>query len=277
MQGAERAVVMSLILRRRLIRWRSAGPGMADRERTGRRRAHCKGRTAEAGREELHIKAEDGESGAEPTPYVAARVAGLQKAAPARYADIRTASSADAIEHPRAPLVTRTLTVPEQREKREAAAIDEKRLPRGGPSDSYIAETAGGDGGIRTLDRALQPYNGLANRRLQPLGHVSGRAEQCPSRDRKARQASSRLRTRPRKLSPLPMSVSEWGEGHTMPRPSPALPPRRQIPRSCRSTPCRRAAARGLGPPQYRSRNACGGAPSQRALPTRRCRNSRRG
>ena len=35
----------------------------------------------------------------------------------------------------------------------------------------------GGDGGIRTLDRALQPYNGLANRRLQPLGHVSGRAD----------------------------------------------------------------------------------------------------
>lgn len=31
----------------------------------------------------------------------------------------------------------------------------------------------GGDRGIRTLDRALQPYNGLANRRLQPLGHVS--------------------------------------------------------------------------------------------------------
>ena len=32
---------------------------------------------------------------------------------------------------------------------------------------------SGGDGGIRTLDRALQPYNGLANRRLQPLGHIS--------------------------------------------------------------------------------------------------------
>jgi hypothetical protein len=32
----------------------------------------------------------------------------------------------------------------------------------------------GGAGGIRTLDRALQPYNGLANRRLQPLGHSSG-------------------------------------------------------------------------------------------------------
>jgi hypothetical protein len=31
----------------------------------------------------------------------------------------------------------------------------------------------GGAGGIRTLDTALQPYNGLANRRLQPLGHSS--------------------------------------------------------------------------------------------------------
>src|SRR3569833_2186651 len=37
-----------------------------------------------------------------------------------------------------------------------------------------ITEGNGGAGGIRTLDRALQPYNGLANRRLQPLGHVSG-------------------------------------------------------------------------------------------------------
>ena len=36
---------------------------------------------------------------------------------------------------------------------------------------------SGGAGGIRTLDRALQPYNGLANRRLQPLGHISGKAD----------------------------------------------------------------------------------------------------
>ena len=36
---------------------------------------------------------------------------------------------------------------------------------------------SGGAGGIRTLDRALQPYNGLANRRLQPLGHSSVRAD----------------------------------------------------------------------------------------------------
>src|SRR5438045_3121869 len=31
----------------------------------------------------------------------------------------------------------------------------------------------GGEKGIRTLDRAIRPYNGLANRRLQPLGHLS--------------------------------------------------------------------------------------------------------
>src|SRR5881227_3603941 len=30
-----------------------------------------------------------------------------------------------------------------------------------------------GEGGIRTPDRAFRPYNGLANRRLQPLGHLS--------------------------------------------------------------------------------------------------------
>ena len=37
--------------------------------------------------------------------------------------------------------------------------------------------STGGAGGIRTLDRALQPYNGLANRRLQPLGHSSVKAD----------------------------------------------------------------------------------------------------
>src|SRR6185312_9204768 len=31
----------------------------------------------------------------------------------------------------------------------------------------------GGEGGIRTPDRGVSPYNGLANRRLQPLGHLS--------------------------------------------------------------------------------------------------------
>ena len=49
---------------------------------------------------------------------------------------------------------------------------------------SDLVRHAGGDGGIRTLDRALQPYNGLANRRLQPLGHVSrssARRDICPT------------------------------------------------------------------------------------------------
>jgi hypothetical protein len=33
----------------------------------------------------------------------------------------------------------------------------------------------GGEAGIRTLGTAIQPYNGLANRRLKPLGHLSVR------------------------------------------------------------------------------------------------------
>src|SRR5882757_5962111 len=46
----------------------------------------------------------------------------------------------------------------------------------------------GGAGGIRTLDRALQPYNGLANRRLQPLGHSSVRADMPDARASRKRQ-----------------------------------------------------------------------------------------
>ena len=38
----------------------------------------------------------------------------------------------------------------------------------------------GGAGGIRTLDTGLSPYNGLANRRLQPLGHSSAGEFQQP-------------------------------------------------------------------------------------------------
>ena len=36
-----------------------------------------------------------------------------------------------------------------------------------------IGEQIGGEAGIRTLGRALRPYNGLANHRLQPLGHLT--------------------------------------------------------------------------------------------------------
>ena len=41
------------------------------------------------------------------------------------------------------------------------------------PVSGTDTEKGGGAGGIRTLDRPLQAYNGLANRRLQPLGHSS--------------------------------------------------------------------------------------------------------
>ena len=39
------------------------------------------------------------------------------------------------------------------------------------------ARGSGGEAGIRTLGRSLSPYNGLANRRLQPLGHLTSREE----------------------------------------------------------------------------------------------------
>jgi hypothetical protein len=51
------------------------------------------------------------------------------------------------------------------------------RLADSGGLPPEARSEGGGDGGIRTLDRALQPYNGLANRRLQPLGHVSNKAD----------------------------------------------------------------------------------------------------
>ena len=43
-------------------------------------------------------------------------------------------------------------------------------------NDFHELDRSGGEAGIRTLDRAFQPYNGLANRRLQPLGHLSIKA-----------------------------------------------------------------------------------------------------
>jgi hypothetical protein len=63
----------------------------------------------------------------------------------------------------------------------------------GPPRHSEIHEALdnkgiGGDGGIRTLDRPLQAYNGLANRRLQPLGHVSSKADMPEVRLSRKRQ-----------------------------------------------------------------------------------------
>ena len=41
------------------------------------------------------------------------------------------------------------------------------------PFGKELPEKNGGEAGIRTLGRGLCPYNGLANRRLQPLGHLT--------------------------------------------------------------------------------------------------------
>ena len=37
----------------------------------------------------------------------------------------------------------------------------------------HMNALTGGEAGIRTLGTGLSPYNGLANRRLQPLGHLT--------------------------------------------------------------------------------------------------------
>src|SRR5436305_2701098 len=61
--------------------------------------------------------------------------------------------------------------------------------PRGScPPATRSRAKGGGAGGIRTLDRALQPYNGLANRRLQPLGHSSMSADMPDARASRKRQ-----------------------------------------------------------------------------------------
>ena len=45
-----------------------------------------------------------------------------------------------------------------------------------GIRERRLREASGGEAGIRTLGRGLSPYNGLANRRLKPLGHLTARS-----------------------------------------------------------------------------------------------------
>jgi hypothetical protein len=49
--------------------------------------------------------------------------------------------------------------------------IEREAVPEG-KVNGYNKLT-GGEAGIRTLDTGFSPYNGLANRRLQPLGHLT--------------------------------------------------------------------------------------------------------
>jgi hypothetical protein len=44
---------------------------------------------------------------------------------------------------------------------------------RSGDDNSLQPRFAGGEGGIRTLGTGVSPYNGLANRRIRPLCHLS--------------------------------------------------------------------------------------------------------
>ena len=48
------------------------------------------------------------------------------------------------------------------------------------PADSSLTgrrAKVGGEAGIRTLGTGLSPYNGLANRRFRPLGHLTADAK----------------------------------------------------------------------------------------------------
>jgi hypothetical protein len=85
------------------------------------------------------------------------------------------------------------------------------------------AETAanGGAGGIRTLDRPLQAYNGLANRRLQPLGHSSMNADMPDARASRKRQ----IQITPSHLKARPLRVLQARKA----REDPAFPPREKL------------------------------------------------
>ena len=87
-----------------------------------------------------------------------------------------------------------------------------------------VRAKGGGDGGIRTLDRALQPYNGLANRRLQPLGHISDKADMPDA------EAS---RKRPIRGCRIPGPLATPGSGPRLSKPSVRLKPRTPEPVIC--------------------------------------------
>ena len=57
--------------------------------------------------------------------------------------------------------------------------IETLRAKQGRAIRYETARPANGEAGIRTRDTGLTPYNGLANRRLQPLGHLSRDFQSC--------------------------------------------------------------------------------------------------
>src|SRR5207248_8363831 len=79
-----------------------------------------------------------------------------------------------------------------------------------------------GEGGIRTPDRGISPYNGLANRRLQPLGHLSNETRTSRVATACATPCWSRRG---------PWWLDWWQNWWHTPRPSPLLEP---LPRELR-------------------------------------------
>ena len=62
-------------------------------------------------------------------------------------------------------------------ERLSQVRFENRNYPTSEDRTRFLEDTSGlsgGEGGIRTLDTGVSPYNGLANRRLQPLGHLSG-------------------------------------------------------------------------------------------------------
>ena len=96
----------------------------------------------------------------------------------------------------------RSEIVSQQRQKNASWAGPGNRVDLGATKfklQSYInIVITGGDGGIRTLDRALQPYNGLANRRLQPLGHISAARRDSRPPDMPDARGHCKTRAQPR-------------------------------------------------------------------------------
>ena len=80
-----------------------------------------------------------------------------------------------------------------------------------------------GERGIRTLDTGLTPYNGLANRRLQPLGHLSQRGFELRNLDNPSLWLNSCVARR------ADMSVSSAVNCHRRFVESPSLRSARQL------------------------------------------------
>lgn len=78
--------------------------------------------------------------------------------------------------------------------------------PLGAPENGFSIKT-GGAGGIRTLGTALQPYDGLANRCLQPLGHSSAPNPGSPDRTAFLPHFRSRLKPAGAGWTKIPQEV----------------------------------------------------------------------